>query len=144
MISDLQEVTKNYFDVERYFVLLFDEMKVKSNLIFDKHTGELMCYLDLVSVEIDFSTLGREIDCLTTHALVFYLRDVVTDLKYSLAYFATDGIISVETKAIFWEAVAILEYTCNPWVIAATSNGASQNQAILPATRKRKRTLLQN
>ena len=85
----MQEVTKEYFDVERYVILLFDEMKVKSNLVFDKHTGELKSYLDLGCVENDFSTLGREIDCLATHALVFYLRGVVTNLKYSLGYFAT-------------------------------------------------------
>ena len=40
VIRDLQEVTKEYFDVERYVILLFDEMKVKSNLVFDKHTGK--------------------------------------------------------------------------------------------------------
>ena len=78
-LRDLQEVTKEYFDVERYVILLFDEMKVKSNLVFDKRTGELKGYLDLGCVENDFSTLGREIDCLATHALVFYL--LVTNLK---------------------------------------------------------------
>ena len=30
--------------------------------------------------------------------------------------------------ALFWEAVAILEYRCNLWVIAATSDGASPNR----------------
>ena len=48
-------------------------MKVKSNLVFDKHTGELKGYLDLGCVKNKFSALGREIDCLATHALVFYL-----------------------------------------------------------------------
>ena len=128
MIRDLQEVTKEYFDVERYVILLSDEMKVKSNLVFDKHTGELKGYLDLGCVENDFSTLDREIDCLATHALVFYLRGVVTNLKYSLAYFTTDGIISVQLMALFLEAVTILEYTCNLWVVAATSDGASPNR----------------
>ena len=30
---------------------------------------------------------------------------------------------------MFWEAVYILEATCNLWVIAATSDGASPNRA---------------
>ena len=47
VIRDLQVVTKEYFDVERYVILLFDEMKVKSSLVFDKYTGELKGYLDL-------------------------------------------------------------------------------------------------
>ena len=51
-----------------------------------------------------------------------------TNLKYSLAYFANDGIISVQLMALFWETVTILEYTCNLWVVAATSDGASPNR----------------
>ena len=81
----MQAITKEYFDVERNVVLLVDEMKVKSNLVFAKHTGELQGYLDLWCVENDFSTLGRKVDCLATHALVFYLGGIMTNLKYSFA-----------------------------------------------------------
>ena len=128
VIEDLINTTSSHFDVQRYVVLLFDEMKVKANLVFDKHTGELKGYLDLGCVEDDFSILGRESDCLATHALVFLLRGVATNLKYNLAYFATDGVISLQLMVLFWEAVAILEYRCNLWVIAATSDGASPNR----------------
>ena len=38
------------------------------------------------------------------------------------------GVVSLQLVALFWEAVAILEYRCNLWVIAATSNGASPNR----------------
>ena len=128
VIEDLINTTSSYFDVQRYIVLLFDEMKVKANLVFDKYTGELKGYLDLGCVEDDLSTLGREADCLATHALAFHLRGVVTNLKYSLAYFSTDGVIALQLMALFWEAVAILEYRCNLWVVAATSDGASPNR----------------
>ena len=47
VIEDLKNTTGSYFDVQRYVVLLFDEVKVKANLVFDKHTGELKEYLDL-------------------------------------------------------------------------------------------------
>ena len=47
VIEDLINTTSSYFDVQRYVILLFDEMKVKSNLVFDKHTGDLKGYLDL-------------------------------------------------------------------------------------------------
>ena len=110
MIEDLINKTSSYFDVQRYVILLFDEMKVKSNLVFDKHTGDLRGYLDLGCVEDDCSALGKEVDCLATHALAFHLCGLITNLKYSLAYFA------------------ILEYRCNLWLIAATSDGASPNR----------------
>ena len=102
VIEDLINTTSSYFDVQRYVILLFDEMKVKSNLVFDKHTGDLKGYLDLGCVEDDFSTLGKEVDCLSTRALAFHLRGVITNLlKYSLAYFATDGVISLQLMALF-------------------------------------------
>ena len=123
VLNHLKELTKEYFDIERYIVLLFDEMKIKPNLVFNKHTGELKGFLDLGCAETDFSTLGRETDWLATHTLFFYLRRVITDLRYSFAYFATDGAISIQLMALFWEAVAILEYNCNLWVIGATCEG---------------------
>ena len=132
VIADLKTVTNNYFDVQRYVVLLFDEMKIKSNLVFDKLTGEVKGYLDLGCVETNFSTLGNEYDDLSTHALVFYLQGVMTDLKYAFAYFATDGIISIQLMGLFWMAVSILEDNCNLWVIAATSDGASPNRKFYP------------
>ena len=103
-------------------------MKIISNLVFDKLTGEVKGYLDLGCVETNLSTPGNEHDDLSTHALVFYLRGAMTHLKYAFAYFATEGIISIQLMGLFWMAVSILEDNCNLWVIAATSDGASPNR----------------
>ena len=127
VIEDLKKHTSGFSDHERFCTILMDEMKIMSNLIFDKHTGELKGYLDLGSVDVDFSTLGREKDELATHALVFYLRGVISDLKYSLAYFATDGAVSVQIMALFWEAVTILEFNVQLKVIATVCDKASPN-----------------
>ena len=45
--DDLISLTNSYFDVQRYVVLLFDEMKIKSNLVFDKHSNELIGFYGL-------------------------------------------------------------------------------------------------
>ena len=47
VIDELNAETNNYFDVQRYVVLLFDEMKVLANLVLDKTTGELIGFTDL-------------------------------------------------------------------------------------------------
>lgn len=60
--------------------------------------------------------------------MVFMVRDVCTELKFSLAYFATDGITSYKLMPLFWEAVGVFEMSCNLWVIASTSDGASPNR----------------
>lgn len=41
ILEELKSLTESYFDVQRYVALLFDEMKVQSNLVFNKVTGEL-------------------------------------------------------------------------------------------------------
>ena len=42
VIQELIHTTHEYFDVESYEILLFDEMKIQSNLVFDKVPGELI------------------------------------------------------------------------------------------------------
>lgn len=128
VLQELTAMTDTYFDVQRYIVLLFDEMKIMSNLVFDKVTGELIGYVDLGDPDINFATLDKA-DAVATHALVFLVRGVCTDLKFSLAYFATNGITAAQLMPLFWEAVCILELTCNLWVVAATSDGASPNRS---------------
>ena len=108
--------------------LLFDEMKVLSNLVFDKVTGELIGFVDLGDPDVNFAVLEKA-DEIATHALVFLIRGVCTQLKFSLAYFATSGVTCIQLLPIFWEAVCILESSCNLWVIAATSDGASPNRS---------------
>lgn len=127
VLEELNLLANSYFDTQRYVVLLFDEMKVQSNLVFDKHTGELIGYVDLGEPDINYATLEKQ-DDIATHALVFLVRGVCTELKFALAYFVTTGVTSAQLMSLFWEGVCILETSCNLWIIAATSDGASPNR----------------
>ena len=53
------------------------------------------------------------------------VRGIVSDLKYILGYFSTENLTSYQIIPIFWEAVSILELSCNLWVCAAVGDGAS-------------------
>ena len=86
IIDDLNKLTRYQFDIQRYVCLLIDEMKAKLNFVFDKHSGELIVYLDLGNPEKSFATICKENNTFTTHALVFYLRGIATNLKYSFSY----------------------------------------------------------
>ena len=121
------DVYGNYFDVQRYVVLLFDKMKVMANLVLDKTTGELIGFTDLGDPDLNFGTLEVP-DMIATHPLAFLVRGVCTELKFGLTPFATTGITAAQLMPLFWEAICILEMTCNLWVIAATSDGASPNR----------------
>ena len=113
---------------QRFIVLVFDEMKVKSNLVFDKFTEELIGFLDLGDPDLNFATLEQE-DELATHVLVFFLRGLCTDLNFSLAHFATNNVNALQTFHLFWEAVCLLETVCNLKVLGATCDGANANRS---------------
>ena len=44
MIEELKGKVK---EAEKHFAILLDEMKIQENLVWDKHTGELIGYFDL-------------------------------------------------------------------------------------------------
>ena len=67
-------------------------------------------------------------DELASHVFVSFIRGLTTNFKFSFSYFATKDVISVPILPRFWEAAFILEKTCNFWVIASTSDGASTNR----------------
>ena len=124
IIEDLKKRTNSYSGHQRYNILMFDEMKIKSNLVFDKNNDELIGFVDLGHPDLNFSSFEEE-NSLATHALIFYLRGLATNLKYCFGYFATKGISSSNIMPIFWEAIYILEEIRNLWIIAATADGAA-------------------
>ena len=46
-IAKLSDDSNKLFDCQRYVVMSFDEMKIQTNLVFDKHTNELIGFVDL-------------------------------------------------------------------------------------------------
>lgn len=126
-INDLGKKSKDFSDVERYVVILMDEMKVQEDLVWDRNSGELVGFVDLGNLEINYATL-KKADSLASHVLVFLVKSIVNPLSYSLATFATSGITSFQMFPLFWRAVSILELSCQLHVIACTADGCSVNR----------------
>ena len=127
VIDELIKIASPLKGYQRCVVLSFDEIKIQENLVFDKYTGDLIGYVDLGDIELSYSTF-QDVNDLATHALVYYVRGIASDLKFSLAYFATKGVTAYQIMPTFWEAVAILELTCKLQVIATVSDGALPNR----------------
>ena len=53
-------------------VILFDEMKIQENLVWSKHTGDLIGFVDLGDVNLNYATL-QETNAIASHVLVFLL-----------------------------------------------------------------------
>ena len=102
-------------------------MKIQSNLVYNKYSGELIGYVDLGDPDINYTTFVGD-DELATHALVNYVRGIATELTFCLSYFATNGIKSYQIMSTFWRAISILEPTCQLKVIVAMLDGESPNR----------------
>ena len=62
VVTELKNITEQYFDVQRHVIILFDEMKVSANLVFDKVTGKLIGFTNLGNPELNFAVL-EEVLC---------------------------------------------------------------------------------
>ena len=126
-ITKLCEITNQLFDVQRYVALSFDEMKIQSNLVFDKNTSELFGFVDLGEDDVNIAAFDDP-TTLASHILAFMVRGIASDLKYILGYFSTKNVTSFQIMPLFWKAVGILDLVCNLWVCASVSDGASANR----------------
>ena len=127
-VSQLKEQTSQLFDVQRYVILSFDEMKIQSSLVFDKHGNELIGFVDLGDEDVNIAAYSCLV--IASHVLAFMIRGVASDLKYILEYFSTENVTSYQLMPLFWKAVSILKLECNLWVCAAVSDGASPNKVL--------------
>ena len=50
----------------------------------------------------------QDVNYLATHALVYYVRGIVSDFKFSLAYCANKSVTAYQIMPTFWESVAVL------------------------------------
>ena len=101
-------------------------MKIQEDLVWDKYSGELIGFVDLGDININYATL-KNVEKLATHVLVFLVKSIVNPLSFSLASFATTGILAHQIMPIFWKAVCYLEQI-DLHVIAAPADGASHKR----------------
>ena len=127
MINELSCVVKNFTNQEKYVVILMDEMKIQEDLVWDKHTGDLIGYVDLGNTELNYATLKKS-DEVASHVLVFLVGSIVNPMKFTLANFGTKNVTALQLFPLFWKAVGILEDKCKLAVVAVTSDGASSNR----------------
>ena len=68
VINDLAKKTAGFSGPERYVTILFDEMKIQEDLVWDKHSGELIGFVDLGDINTNYAIL-KNVTELATHVL---------------------------------------------------------------------------
>ena len=85
--------------------MVFDEMKIREDLVFDKHTGMVTGFVEYGQQSLDqrFSALAEECThalnlserTVATHMLTMMVRGIFFKLDFPFAQFATTGIKNV-------------------------------------------------
>ena len=130
--ADVKEEKDKY-----YVVLLFDEMKIREDLVFDKHSCELVGFVNLGEINNVLTEFERQCkgetdavfaeSAVATHMLTFMVRGIFTKLEFPYAQFPTRGVTADRLYPIIWDAVRNLE-GCGLKVMVIVCDGASPNR----------------
>ncbi len=122
---------------EKCVVLVMDEMYVKEDLVYDKHSGALIGFTNLADTNAHLLQFERSLEGasgvsgepLAKSMFVFMVRALFRKLEFPYAQFPCTSVSGDLLFDPFWEAVNRLE-RCDFKVLAATADGASTNRRL--------------
>ena len=117
---------------EKQVILLFDEMKIKSGLVYRKSSGRVIGFTELGDMNNELNEFEK---CMTdnkpkelgTYVLCFMVSGLVKRLCFPVGYFSSQGFDSAQLFPIVWQAIRVLE-TVGFQVAAVFCDGASPNR----------------
>ena len=119
---------------DRYIVLIWDEMKIKEDLVFDKHNIELIGFINCGSINSYMDNVERQCEStednvrgVASHMLLFMVRGLFTTLEFPYSQFPTTGVSAHKLFPMVWEAVYNLE-ALGFRVVAFSCDGATSNR----------------
>ena len=131
-IVDAADLTK---DLHKYVTLIMDEMYIKSDLVYDKHDGTLIGFVNIGDVNnqlLDFQAFidnGESKSSLATTMMVFMVKGLLHKFEYPYAQFACGSMSGDLIFDPIWEAIARLE-RIGFFVLALCCDGASSNRKL--------------
>jgi len=104
---------------EKCVLLLLDEMHVREDLIYDKHSGALVGFANLGSITMHLLNFEKEIvgekppsTQLAKTVMVFMVRGLFNNLQFPYAQFACGDLCGEQLFDPFWEAIRRVETCC--------------------------------
>ena len=131
----LQEAKLDGHSLNRFVVVVFDEMQIREDLVFDKYNQDITGFVDLGNVNDRLSEVEKSVSggkksitpAVATKMLVLMVRGLSTSLRFPNAHFPTTGVTAVSLVNIVWEAIEHLEMLGFA-VIAICSDGSGPNR----------------
>ena len=134
---------QTYEEFQKYVVLVMDEMHIKEDLVYDKHSGELVGFVNLgetnnhlLQFEQEMEGSTSEHEPLANSMVVIMVRGLFRHLQFPYAQFPCASVTGDLLFDPFWEAVSRLEH-CGLKVLALTCDGASVNRHLFSVARDR-------
>eukprot|EP00731_Ephydatia_muelleri_P032133 Em0023g640a len=122
---------------EKHIFLLLDEMHIRDDLVFDKHSGNLIGFTDLGDISNHLSRFENSLEedgptqpQLAKTVLVFMVRGIFSKLQIPYVQFSCTDLSGVHMYDPFWEAVQRLE-NMELKVMGVTMDGASPNRKLM-------------
>lgn len=104
---------KTCSDRDKCVILLIDEMHIREDLVFDRHSGKLIGYANLGEINnhlIDFEqSIDKSSPKFAKSMLVFMVRGLFSKLQFAYAQFPAMDLSGDLMYEPFWEAVGRIE-----------------------------------
>ena len=119
VINDLRMKTASFSEIERHVTILFDEMRIQEDLVWDEHAVELIRFVGLDDVYTNYITL-KSVEKLASHDLVLLVKrlsihfPVFCKFCHKWSNFISDNANILESSLLK--------------AVAATTDGASPNR----------------
>ena len=102
---------------EKCTILLIDEMHIREDLVYDKHSGELIGFTNLADVSNGLTQLEQSMSqnsedgpSLAKSMLVFMVRGLFSNLQFPYVHFACNDVCGYQMYDPLWEAVWRIEH----------------------------------
>lgn len=126
---------------QKLVALLFDEVKIKEDLVYNKITGEIIGFVNVTDINQHLSrfekSINNNIPKLATHMLVFMVRGICSKLEFPYAQFPVTAASGEILCPIVWECVEHLEMI-GLKVLSFVCDGASSNRKFFKMLREGK------
>lgn len=135
-------------DWKKYVAVIFDEMKIKEGIVYNKHEGRIIGFVNFGKTNNDLLSLEKSIDepsdlSVAKHMLAFMVCGVFFKLNFPYAQYATTDLSADLLYPLVWEVVKHLE--CAGFrVISLTGDKASINQTFFRMNQSKKGHALVN
>ena len=124
-------------EYKKNVVICYDEMKIKSNLVYSRTSGKMVGFTEMGNINGEFKTFQEKLERqqsaekldreLASHVIVFMVRDIFSNLSHPFAFFESTGFTASQLYPCTIEATKVL--TCLGFHVRAyVSGGASPNQ----------------